>query len=940
MTKPLVIVESPAKAKTISQFLGPNFLVESSIGHIRDLPKSAAEIPEKVKKEPWSRLGVDVDNGFKPVYVVPSTKSEQVRKLKTLLKEASELYLATDEDREGESIAWHLLEVLAPKVPVKRMVFHEITQQAIDAAIHNPRSIDVNLVYAQEARRILDRLYGYEISPVLWKKVMQGLSAGRVQSVFTRIIVERERERINFVSAGWWDITGKLITKDKQDLTSQIAKVNELQVADGAAFDASGSLANPSQFEVLNEESATLLSQALLDETFEVTSVEERPYRRSPAAPFITSTLQQESGRKLHFSAQRTMQVAQKLYEQGYITYMRTDSTNLSEVAIKAAREKVLSLFGPTSLPKQPRLYQKKVKNAQEAHEAIRPAGDQFKDPATLVGKLTSDEFRLYELIYKRTLASQMTDALGTTAKVRILALLSKDVSKFKKGSKIEFSSSGTVITAPGFLQVYREDNDNEDSQEELRLPRLEVGDLLTVKEMIPAGHQTKPPARYTEASLVKKVEELGVGRPSTYATMLQTIQDRGYVWKKGPALVPTFLAFATVGLLEQHFTKLVDYSFTASMENDLDSIAAGEEKMNPWLEKFYFGDKKSKKQQPEATTDADDEPSSDGQLGLKDLVESRLAIIDAREINSIPIGYNDSGELILARVGRYGPYLECGEQRASIPESLAPDELTVEKAKELLNAPSDERVLGIDPETGQEVVLKSGRYGPYVQLVNAEDPAKSKSSSLFQSMVPGEITLEDGLKLLSLPRLVGKDPETNVEIWAKNGRYGPYIQRDKDSRTLDSEDMIFTVTLEQALDLLAKPKENRFKRAASSSAVEIGLHPESEKKILLKSGRFGYYVTDGEINASLRKGDDPLAVTLERAVELLAERMILLESQGKLGKGKGSKKATATKAATKKKAAASVKKKPAAKKAAVKKVAPAKAAAKKPAAKKAEDLQ
>jgi len=923
MAKPLVIVESPAKAKTISQFLGSGFLVESSIGHIRDLPKSAAEIPAKVKKEPWARLGVDVDNGFKPLYVVSAAKSEQVKKLKKLLSEASEVYLATDEDREGESIAWHLLEVLAPKVPVKRMVFHEITQQAIDQAIQNPRDIDANLVSAQEARRILDRLYGYEVSPVLWKKVMQGLSAGRVQSVFTRIVVERERERIHFVAADWWDITGKFLTKDKQTLSSAITKIGGLQTADGSSFDESGRLTSESQFKVLDEETAVALSEALKNEVFQVIGVEEKPYRRSPAAPFITSTLQQEAGRKLRFSAQRTMQIAQRLYEQGFITYMRTDSTNLAETAIKAARAKVLSLFGPESLPKQPRLYQKKVKNAQEAHEAIRPAGEQFKEPASLRGKLNSDEIKLYDLIYKRTLASQMTDATGKTAKIRLCTSLSREVSSFAKDTEVEFSSAGTIITSPGFLHVYREDTDVEDTQEELSLPKLAVGDLLTAEEMLPSGHRTKSPARYTEASLVKKVEELGVGRPSTYATMLQTIQDRGYVWKKGTALVPTFLAFAAVGLLEQYFTKFVDYGFTASMENDLDAIAGGEEEVTPWLEKFYFGnagkgdgtDPKNGKEDKK-----DEELPDEEELGLKRLIESRLAIIDAREINSIPIGYDESGELILARVGRYGPYLERGEERASIPETLAPDELTIEKAKELLSAPSEERVLGIDPETKQDIVLKSGRYGPYVQLVNAEDASKSKSAALFQNMSPDTVTLSDALKLLSLPRLLGTDPATNAEIWAKSGRYGPYIQRDSDSRSLETEESLFTVSLEEALEMLSKPKERRFQRASSAANVEVGQDPETGKTILLKSGRFGPYVTDGEINASLRKGDDSLSITVERALELLADRRIFLEAKGETKPAK--KAATSKKRAVKKKPASAVRKTSTVKKAAVKKAA------------------
>ncbi len=928
MAKPLVIVESPAKAKTIGAFLGSDFLVESSIGHIRDLPKSAAEIPQEVKKEPWARLGVDVEHEFKPLYVVPSSKREQVNKLKKLLSSASELYLATDEDREGESIAWHLFEVLKPKVPVKRMVFHEITESAIEFAIQHPREVDTDLVNAQEARRILDRLYGYEVSPVLWKKVMQGLSAGRVQSVFTRIVVERERERIKFVSASWWDISAQLLTEGNQKFPASLAKINDIKVADGSSFNSSGAISAEAQLELLDEETAVLLSEVLKKGQFEVSGIEERPYKRSPAAPFITSTLQQEAGRKLRFSAQRTMQIAQRLYEQGHITYMRTDSTNLSEVALGEIRRKIADCFGGQSLPKQPRLYVKKVKNAQEAHEAIRPAGDRFREPTELARKLTPDEAKLYELIYKRTMASQMADALGKTVKVRIKSVLSGDAGRFPGGSMAEFSASGTVITSPGFLQIYKEGTDSEEDSEETMLPQLREGDRLTPEEINPTGHQTKPPARYTEASLVKKVEELGVGRPSTYASMLQTIQDRGYVWKKGTALVPTFLAFAAVSLLEKYFTKLVDYSFTASMENDLDAIANGEEDMLPWLQKFYFGE-------ANGTNDPDAASVQDAQtIGLKNLIADRLAMIDAREINSIPIGQDTSGRTITARVGRYGPYLECGEQRVSISEDLPPDELTVEKAVELLEAIPEERFLGTDPETKCDVMLKKGRFGPYVQLVDSEDPAKSKAASLLSYMSSAEITLDDAIKLLSLPRLVGKDPETGIEIWAKSGRYGPYIQRENDSRSLESEESIFSISLPEALDLLAKPKERRSAKA-SSPAVEVGTDPVTGKKILLKTGRFGPYVTDGEVNASLRRGDDPLSLTMERAAELLAERKATLAAQGDIKKKTGAKKAPAKKSATKAAAKRTAVKKAPAKSTAAKKSA-TKAAAKSTAVKKA----
>jgi len=863
--------------------------VESSIGHIRDLPKSAAEIPAKVKKEPWARLGVDVDHGFKPVYVVSSAKSEQVKKLKKLLGEASELYLATDEDREGESIAWHLLEVLAPKVPVKRMVFHEITQQAIDQAIQNPRDIDTNLVNAQEARRILDRLYGYEVSPVLWKKVMQGLSAGRVQSVFTRIVVERERERINFTAADWWDITGKLLTKDQQTLTSGITKIGDLQTADGSSFDESGRLTNKSQFEVLNEEAAVLLSEALKSEIFEVISVEEKPYRRSPAAPFITSTLQQEAGRKLRFSSKRAMQVAQRLYEQGWITYMRTDSTTLSSQALDAARAQATALYGADYVPARPRLYERKVKNAQEAHEAIRPAGESFRAPEEASRSLSGDEFRMYDLIWKRTVASQMADATGTSAQVRLVGTATVPDGAEREA---EFSASGKVIQFPGFLRAYVEGEDDPDAEladREVHLPPMTEGDQLSAGDVEPGSHATQPPARFTEASLVKSMEELGVGRPSTYASVIATILDRGYVWKKGTALVPSFTAFAVVGLLERYFGDLVDYGFTASMEDDLDAIASGTEEALPWLTRFYFGsgtDGQATGGSPASDGDAlgaangaaaaNGSAATNGsqvrRMGLKHEVSTYLGEIDAREINSIPIGVGSDGQPIVARVGRYGPYLQRGEDRVSIPEDLAPDELTPQRAEELLEAPSSDRVLGTDPESGLPVQVRAGRFGPYIQLGEVVDGGpKPRTSSLFASMTPATITFDQALELLRIPRVVGTDPD-GVEIVAHNGKFGPYLKRGTDTRSLLTEDQLLTVTVDEALAIFAQPKTRRGRNAAGPLR-EVGVDTDTGLPMVVKDGRFGPYVTDGTTNASLRKGDDVETLTVERASELLAER-------------------------------------------------------------------
>jgi DNA topoisomerase-1 len=864
--RPLVIVESPAKAKTIAGFLGNDYVVESSIGHIRDLPRNAADVPAAYKGTSWARLGVDVENDFKPLYVVSAEKKEQVRKLKALLKDASELYLATDEDREGESIAWHLREVLSPpdSMPVKRMVFHEITRPAIERAVEECRDIDQHLVDAQEVRRILDRLYGYEVSPVLWKKVMPKLSAGRVQSVATRILVERERARMRFRAAGYWDVEGTF-EREAQAFTATLVRLDGKRLATGKDFDENGTLTT--DVVLLDEPGARALTERLRGKAFDVRSVEEKPFRRSPYAPFMTSTLQQEAGRKLRFSSQRTMQVAQRLYENGYITYMRTDSTNLSETALAAARQQARELYGDAYVPDKPRVYVKKVKNAQEAHEAIRPAGDTFRTPEQVSRELSGDELRLYELVWKRTVASQMADATGQSVQVRLGARTEQE--------DAEFAASGKVITFPGFMRAYVEGADDPEAEledREVRLPALATGDPVDCAGLEPKSHATQPPARYTEASLVKALEELGVGRPSTYASIIGTIQDRGYVWKKGTALIPSFTAFAVVGLLEQHFGKLVDYRFTASMEDDLDGIATGSEDPVAWLRAFYEGT---------------EEP------GLHRLVSEHLGDIDAREVNSIPIGTDPDGTEVVVRVGRYGPYLQRGDDRASVPEDLPPDELTVEKALELLSAPSGDRVLGTHPDTGEDVVAKAGRYGPYVQ-------SGERTSSLFKDMDLATIDLDTALRLLTLPRTLGTDPADGEEIVASNGRYGPYVKKGSDFRNIESEEQLFTVTLDEALAIFAQPKQRRGQRAAAPPLKELGNDPVSGKPMVVKEGRFGPYVTDGETNASLRKDDSIEELTDERAAELLADR----RARGPVAKKRTARKAPAKKAPAKKAAA------------------------------------
>lgn len=920
MAHKLVIVESPAKARTIGGYLGKDYVVESSIGHIRDLPNNAADTPAGIKDKAWGRLAVDVDNEFTPYYVVPGDKKAHIRKLKGLLKDADELFLATDEDREGEAIAWHLLDELKPKnIPVKRMVFHEITKAAILEAADNPREIAMDLVEAQETRRILDRLYGYEVSPVLWRKVMSGLSAGRVQSVATRLVVDRERLRIAFRSASYWDLEGTFDAGSKHEQRMFGAKLHSLdgkRVATGASFGPDGLLKAGSDVVHLDRTRAESLVSALVDTTYDVRSVEAKPYRRSPYAPFRTTTLQQEAGRKLGMTAKTAMSVAQRLYENGYITYMRTDSTTLSAGAIQAARSQATELYGAEYVPDTPRSYTTKVKNAQEAHEAIRPAGESFRTPAQT--GLTGEQFRLYELIWMRTVASQMKDATGQSVSIRLGGAATS-------GEDVVFGASGRVITFHGFLKAYVEgtDDDGAKDDQESRLPNLAEGDPVNAASLSANGHETKPPARYTEATLIKELEEREIGRPSTYAAIIGTIIDRGYVFKKGTALVPAWLAFSVIRLLEDHFPRHVSYEFTAAMEDVLDEIAGGRKNRVDELTEFYYG--------------------SDKVPGLHTLVNG-LGEIDAKENATFPVGGPDSG--IFLRVGKFGPYLEGPDdegnpvaKKANVPDDLPPDELTLEKAAELFANPAGEEIeLGKHPETGLRVVAKSGRYGPYVTEdlpENAKKADKPRTGSLFKTMSLDTITLDDAVKLLSLPRVVGIAPPAEgavgedgkpvkgEEITAQNGRYGPYLKKGTDSRSLTTEEQLFTVTLDEALAIYAQPKQ-RGRAAAAPPLKELGPDPVSGQPIVVKSGRFGEYVTDGEYNATLRKDDSVESITNERAAELLADRRE--RGPAKKAAKKGAKKAPAKKAAAKKTPA----KKAAAKKAPAKKAATKKAAAKK----------
>jgi len=902
----LVIVESPAKAKTIASYLGPGYEVEASVGHIRDLP-NPSELPVDMKKGPYGRFAVDVDNDFDPYYVVDPDKRKKVTELKRALKDADELLLATDEDREGEAIAWHLLQVLKPKVPVRRMVFHEITKEAIQRAANETRELDQSLVDAQETRRILDRLYGYEVSPVLWRKVRQGLSAGRVQSVATRLVVERERERMAFRAASYWDVTGRFDAAG-ESFTARLTALDGTRIATGRDFGDDGLL--KSSVTHLDEAGARAVAEAVAAASATVADVSEKPYSRRPSAPFTTSTLQQEASRKLRLSSRNAMRVAQRLYENGYITYMRTDSTTLSESALTAARSQARDMYGEEYVPASPRRYEKKAANAQEAHEAIRPAGDTFRTPAQVAGELRGEDFALYELIWKRTVASQMADAKGSTASVKLTVPTSGAPVGGDATTTAEFSASGTVITFRGFLAAYEEGRDDDERaaaqlrEEDRRLPKLTEGGSLDVTDAQADGHETSPPARYTEATLVKAMEELGIGRPSTYAATVATIQDRGYVGTRGNALVPRWLAFAVTRLLEEHFSSLVDYRFTASMEADLDAIARGDAGRVEWLQKFYFGD------------------SAESAAGLRHLVEN-LGDIDAREISTVRLGDN-----MVVRVGRYGPYVQeevpegvdpaTGEitgadpkeaRRASITDDIAPDEMTPAKARELLEQASDDgRVLGTNPETGREVVAKAGRYGPYVTevLTEAESEAKTKvkpkTGSLFKGMDLATIDLDVALRLLSLPRVVGTDAE-GVEITAQNGRYGPYLKKGTDSRSLATEDQIFDITLDEALAIYAQPKQ-RGRAAAKPPLAELGEDPVSGRPVVVKDGRFGPYVTDGETNATLKRDDDPEKISPERGYELLAEKRAKGPTTRKKTTKKSAKKTT--KKAPAKKAAAS----------------------------------
>ncbi len=861
-----MIVESPAKARKIGGYLGDDYIVEASIGHIRDLPQRAADIPKEVKKFAWSREGVDIENGFAPLYVINPDKRAKVAELKELLKESDELILATDEDREGEAIAWHLMEILKPKVPVKRMVFNEITKEAILKAVNETRDIDERLVDAQETRRVLDRLFGYRLSPVLWKKVMPRISAGRVQSVATRLIVERERERMAFVASAWWD----LAAETDQNFNARLISVESKRLATTNDFDSHGALKEKSASNILllNQAEAEKLTNSLAGKKLTVKTIEDSPRTERPKPPFTTSTMQQDAGSRLGWGAQLTMRIAQSLYEGGYITYMRTDSVSLSQTAINAARKSAQSLYGKDHVPDSPRFYEGKTKNAQEAHEAIRPAGDTFKTPGELATELNRDQLALYDLIWKRTVASQMADAKKMQARVDF------DVTT-SDGKACVFRANGSVVTFPGFLAAYEDVNDDKSEEEsDKRLPPMKVGQDVNVSKYTCEGHETKPPARYTEPTLVKKLEELGIGRPSTFASIIQTVQDRGYVVKRGRALVPTFLAFSVTGLLEQHFAKLVDYEFTASMEEDLDKIANGEEERLNWLTRFFYGH--------------DDQP------GLQDLAAD-LGAIDAQQINTMKMG--DDIEI---RVGRYGAYLQEGQgdnrKFANIPEGLAPDELTLQKAIELLAAPSGERELGVDPSTGLQVIAKSGRFGPYITEVFPEvvtedgkkprkkkDAPTPKTASLLSTMTLDTITIDDALKLLSLPRTLGVDSDTGEEITVQNGRYGPYLKRGTDSRTLTSEDQLFSIDLNEAVEIYKQPKVRR-RGVAKPPLKDLGVDPETKKPIIIKDGRFGMYVTDGDTNATLRRGDTVEAMTIERALELLAGRRaweVANESEG-----------------------------------------------------------
>ncbi len=859
MTKSLVIVESPTKARTIEKFLGKDFDVVASYGHVRDLPNNAAEIPPEIKKEKWSRLGINIENDFDPLYIIPDQKKKRVQELKKLIKEASTLYLATDEDREGESISWHLLEVLKPKVPVHRLVFHEITKEAIKESLSSARQVDQNLVKAQETRRLVDRLYGYSVSPLLWKKMAPRLSAGRVQSVAMRLLVERERERIKFKSAQYWDLKG-LFNKtvgDSSIFEAELAQVDGKRVASGKDFlPETGRLDPKSEAIHLGEEAVQSLRERLLSQPATVTSVEEKPYSSKPYAPFTTSTLQQEASRKLNFSAKRTMSVAQILYENGIITYMRTDSTTLSAEALNAARTLIARDFGPDFLHPEPRIYKTKVKNAQEAHEAIRPAGAEFVPMDEVRRRFGDDAARLYELIWKRTVASQMRDAVGLRVSVDI------------KVDNALFRATGRTITFPGYLRAYVEGSDDPEADladREKNLPKLSMGESLKIASLDALSHDTQPPPRYTEGSLIKELERLGIGRPSTWATIVDVVLSRDYAFKRGSALVPTFLATALTGLMEQNFTTLMDYEFTARLEDDLDAISRGEAENLKYLRNFYFGN---------------------GHPGLKDLVARGEETIDPRQVCGIPLGHDEQGRLVEVRIGRWGPFISNGETRSGLPDDIAPEELTLERATQLLvEAAKGPATLGNHPGTNLPIYLKKGRFGPYIQMgEQVEGEERPKMVSLLPGMDPASVTFEVAIKLLELPKAIGKHPESGQDIIVSGGRYGPYIKCGEETRSIPTDDMSpLTMTLEQAVELLKQPKR-RGRTSQPKSIRDLGPHPSSGAAVVIKSGRYGPYVTDGAVNASLPRGVEPAGLTLEEALNLLAERAARAPAKPKRG--------------------------------------------------------
>ena len=849
MAKPLIIVESNAKAKTIGGYLGRGYRVESCQGHIRDLPDRAQQIPTKYRDQPWAKnWGVDVNNDFEPLYIVPSDRRRIVTKLRQAAREASELYLATDEDREGEAIAWHLTEVLKPKVPTHRMVFHEITPGAIREALANPRTIDSYRVDAQEARRTLDRLVGYGVSPVLWRKVRRGLSAGRVQSVAVRLLVERERRRIAFRSASFWNVEARLVTGGGEDFQAQLVAVDGVRTAGSKDFDARGNLKSAAVV-LLDGDRSARLAGAIEGSRLRIRSVDRKPYTRKPQAPFRTSTLQREASTRLRFEPGRTMRAAQSLYENGYITYMRTDSITLSETALSAARSEVVKRFGKEYLASGPIRYTGKVANAQEAHEAIRPAGDRWRTPEEVVELVSDrDQHLVYQLVWARTLASQMAPARGESTRVRAGTSL-------EDGTDVELEASGLTIRFPGFLKVYAQ------TDRERHLPHLEVGHQVTARNALAREHRTEPPSRYSEASLIKELEDRGIGRPSTYASTVSTIIERDYVFKKRTALVPSVTAFATTALLERHFDHLVDYGFTSRMEGDLDKIARGEERKVPWLSRFFHGN---------------------GSPGLLELIASdRVKEIDPRSL-FIPIGEDATGADVVARVGRYGPYLARGEDRASIPEDLPPDELTLEKALSLLEAPSGDKILGTDPDSGLTVLARNGRYGPYVQLGKQVTGSrqKPKRTSLLSGMELDSLSLEDALRLLSLPRTVGVHPDNGQTIVAGLGRYGPYLKMGTEYRNLADQELLFGITLEEAVTVMNQPKARRGRRAAPP-LKELGKDPESGGEMVLRTGRYGPYLTDGIVNASVRE-NAVAGLGADEAAGLLAAKREKLKSQGK----------------------------------------------------------